>query len=267
MLFAQRVLTGILLLSVTAIARAEYIADYEAGEVLWVTESGQYQVEGFLAGGAASEITGHFDADTHILTLSQTVLGSDIWAPEESIYFTFSALLSDFYGEFIGGTYSLIAGVNGLPAIGLDPGELVLQGTVIEFESQFVRCEDVTWDMGRDCDTLAELTGHDVEDQLYLQDVFWMPALLSVDYAADGLGLESDFLTFMPYINIGSQASAATTPPWTESFDILGAELGFALLYTTKVPEPETLGLLVIGLAGMALTRRTRRTRRTRKLV
>ena len=128
-------------------------------------------------------------------------------------------------GDLLSGILTATAGVSGLPDEGIAPGELLFVGNAI--------------------------------DSAAIAAAYSTSFLFQVVYENPKLPDLADYLTFWgPWAGAwGGLAGPAT--PWGNSWETSGFT-GYTLA-ATRLPEPSSLAMLVIGLAGLILARRSKR--------
>ncbi len=137
-------------------------------------------------------------------------------------YFTLTAIVTAGSGTFLGGTYAWIAGVEGALEIGVNPGDTLLSGDVLDIETR------IFYEAGTDLHFLVN---------------WGLWSLLEIDRRHPSLNFRgADYLTLEPMVISGA------IDWWHEPFYFDSATDFSHLMITTRVAEPGVIFLLATGL-------------------
>jgi hypothetical protein len=219
-------------------AHATYIGP-DAVNGYWSNQFGTFQtVPEVIYGATANGSISTYDAGSQFLsitgsaaqTLNQITPGVVL-----PTLLTASAFVERNTGDFLGGAWALLAGVDGAPELNISPGALLMQGSFLDLTTGYVACGPGN---GYSCPERQVNVG-----------------LLSVNFSAPELNFDPGFLHIGGILGLPIQVGA----PWSDSWRSSGTGLGWWLQEANKVPEPSTVALVLAGLAvGLAFRRRGR---------
>lgn len=227
--FAQWIGAAFLLGIITP-AHALFISNPQS----WQNHAGTFvRTPGAIYASPSQGISATYSPSTEILTLLGTNVRYGEFAAPHSVafegVFSVTALIAEFSGEFLGGTYSMIAGAQGVPEWGMQPGTLLLQGSILEMNSRYSPSPySAGW--------------YNSEGDL--------AALMSVSFKAPELQLVN-----ADYLHLATQVTMRPyegTTPWASEFSDRGS-MSWQIDNVVRVPEPGSLLLVVLFVVPLLL--------------